>query len=104
MPNVPAGAKAPADRKKPAAQLDAEGVETAEVVWRDHTFTVVADPDDWPVEASLAFEEGKATVGVRAMLGDKQWAELMRMKPRNRDLADLFNEIAKSLGLEGAGE
>jgi len=101
---IPAGVKAPTDRKKPAAQVDAEAVETVEVVWRDHTFTIDADPDDWPVEVMLAFEEGKAAVGVRGILGAKQWADLMKTKPRSRDLGDLFDAVAKAIGFEGAGE
>jgi hypothetical protein len=36
---------------------------------------------------------------VRLILGPDQWAELMKDKPRNKDLGDLFETIAKALGL-----
>ena len=104
MTAVPRGATKPTDHLKSAAQLEAEGVGTTDVPWRAHTFTVPTDADDWTVETTLAFEEGKAASGVRLMLGDRQWAELIKDRPRNRDLADLFDTIAKALGLESAGE
>lgn len=94
MTAIPKGATVPADHKKSAAQIEAEGIATAEVVWREHTFTVVADPDDWTVETTIAFEEGKAASGVRLILGPDQWAELLKDKPRNRDIGDLFEHIA----------
>lgn len=101
MPTAP---KQPADHQKSAAQIEAEGVETGEVKWRAHTFTaLVKDPDDWPVEVTMAFEEGKAATGVRLMLGKEQWAELMKDKPRNRDLGELFDAIAETFGLETSG-
>lgn len=89
----------PQDHKKSAAQIEAEGVKTVDVQWRGHTFTVPAEAEDWPVEVTLAFEEGKAASGVRGMLGTEQWAELMKTNPRNKDLGDLFTAIAKDLGL-----
>ena len=99
-----AAPRTPQDHKKSAAQIEAEGIATVEVEWRGHTFTVTADPDDWPVETMLAFEEGKAASGVRGMLGATQWAELMKSKPRTRDLSDLFSAIAAAMGLNTAGE
>ena len=104
MVAVPKGATVPEDHKKSAAQIEAEGVETGEVVWRGHTFTAVKDADDWPVEVTLAFEEGKAASGVRLLLGKTQWAELMKDKPRNKDLGELFDHIAETFGLETSGE
>ena len=104
MTTIPKGATVPTDHKKPAAQIEAEGGAATDVVWRGHTFTVDADPDNWAVETTLAFEEGKAASGIRSILGPKQWAEFMKSKPVNRDMGDLFNEIAKALGLETSGE
>jgi len=104
MTTIPKGATVPADHNKSAAQIEAEGIETTDVEWRGHTFTVSTDPDNWSVETTLAFEEGKAASGVRSILGPKQWAEFMKSKPVNRDMADLFNEIAKALGLGTAGD
>jgi hypothetical protein len=102
---MPAAPRQPADHKKPAAQIEAEGIETGEVKWRGHTFTaLVKDPEDWPVELTLAFEEGKPASGIRLMLGKQQWDELMATRPRNRDLGDLFDVIAATFGLKTSGE
>lgn len=103
MPDVPKGAKVPADHKSPV-QVEAEGGGTLGVTWRGHTFTVPAEAEDWSVTTTLAFEEGKAATGVRGILGTDQWADLMKTKPTNRDLSDLFDTIAKTMGLENAGE
>lgn len=106
-PHIPRNAKRPQDHKAPkktAAQIEAEGIETVDIEWRDLTFTVPATPDDWPVVITLAFEEGKAATGVKGMLGREQWAELMKTKPRNRDLGELFDEIAAAVGLGDAGK
>lgn len=103
MATIPKGATVPDDHKKSAAQIEAEGIPTVDIVWRDHTFTVGSDPDDWEVETTLAFEEGKVITGVRALLGKEQWAEFLKTKPRNRDTGELFDVLAKELGLGDAG-
>jgi len=104
MTDIPKGAKKPADHQKPAAQVEAEGIPLAEVSWRGHTFRVLSELEDWTVETTLAFETGRATVGIRGILGPEQWAELMKTKPLVRDLSELFDTIAKAIGLNTAGE
>jgi len=103
MPEIPKGATVPTDHNKPSAYTEMELVDIG-VTWRGHLFVIAADPDNWSVETTLAFEEGKAATGVRSILGPKQWAEFMKSKPVNRDMGDLFNEIAKALGLGTAGD
>lgn len=92
-----------APRPTPAVQLEAEGAITTELPWREFEFTIAATADDWPVEATLAFEQGKAATGVQVILGDEQWAALLKSKPTNRDLSDLFDSIAKANGLRSSG-
>lgn len=104
MTNIPKGATVPSDHLKSAAQIEAEGIAEIEVQWRTLTFTVAAEADDWSVETTLAFEEGKAASGVRGILGPEQWGELMETNPRNRDLGELFDAIAAALGLDTSGK
>lgn len=99
MPEIPKGATVPDDHKKPAAQLEAEKSETTDVTWREHTFTVVSDVDDYPVEAVMAFETGRNFTGLEIILGPAQWAEFMKTKPRKRDGLSLFEVIGEALGL-----
>jgi len=99
MPDIPKGATVPDDHKKPAAQLEAEKAETTDVTWRGHTFTVVSDPDDYPLEAVMAFEKGQNFTGLEIILGPKQWAKFKVTKPVKRDGVSLFNVIGEALGL-----
>lgn len=99
----PKGVKAPQDHKSPA-QRDAEGAEVVEIEHNGVTYTIPADADDWTVETTLAFEEGKAMSGIRGVLGPKQWATYLKSKPVNADARDLFDKIAEAVGMETAGE
>ena len=96
--------KTPQDHRKPAAQLEAEGVPTVDIVWRDHTFTIGSDADDYPVEVVLAFEDGHNVTALRGLLGPEQWATFMATKPVRRDISALFDTINTVLGYGSVGE
>lgn len=101
-PTIPATAKQPTDR--PAPQREAEGDQEVTVEWRGDTFSVPADGDDWPAEASIAFETGAAINGVRLLLGPRQWALVAKHKPTTRDVGELFQLIGEAMGMESTGE
>jgi len=98
MPEIPKGATVPADHQKPAAQLEAEGVETAEVTWRGHTFTVATDPDDYPIAVVMAFERGQNLTGLEILLGAKTWGELTKTMKTKRDATNLLEVMGEALG------
>jgi hypothetical protein len=100
MPKIPPGATRPEDHKKSAAQVEAEGGEKITVSWRDFEFVIDADADDWSARTTLAFEQGRAVTGVQGILGPKQFGELMKSNPKNKDVGELFQLIAKTIGLE----
>lgn len=83
---------------------EARAVETIDVEWNGNTYTIAASADDWPVEVTLAFEENKAATAVKMLLGAEQWDTFAAMRPTNRDMAELFDTIAKRLGFTSAGE
>lgn len=85
-------------------QAEAEGIETVEVVWRDHTYTVPASPDDWPISATLALEEGKAATFVGELIGKKAVVALAKAGLRNSDLGDLAQAILAAEGVADQGE
>ncbi len=89
-----------------AIEREARNIDTAEVVWRGHTFTVPSSPDDWDVELTLAFEEGKVASAISMLLGAEQWNAFMstKPKPKNRDLGEMFEAVAQQLGFQSAGE
>lgn len=93
----------PKDHQKSKAQQESEGEEYVDIDWNDLQFEVLADPDDWPVSATIAFEEGKAATAVRLLLGPEQWAEFQATNPKNKDLGSLFQTIASDLGLGDQG-
>ena len=99
MTEIPKGVTLPSDHNKSAAQIEAEGIQTTDVEWRGHTFTVASDPDDYPVEVIIAFEKGQHFVGLELILGDKGWARFMKTKPLKRDGVSLFEAIQEGLGL-----
>jgi hypothetical protein len=105
MPDIPKGAKKPADHLPPAAQTEAEGTQFITVTWRDREFTIPASLDDASVDTIEAFEDRKGIAAVRGILGEKQWAAFKaEYKPTLRDLNSLMEPIAEAMGLDGPGE
>lgn len=97
MVAVPKGAKVPEDRKSPA-QIDAEDIPTIDVEWRGHTFTVMSDPDDYPVAIVQAFERGQNLTGLEQLFGIEQWQVFLKTKPTKRDATSLLEAMGEILG------
>jgi len=100
MPEIPKGATVPADHKKPAVQIEAEGIPMTDVTWRGHTFTVMSDPDDWPTPVVIATEAGHNLQALGILLGPKQYAEFLKAAPTKRDVDDFSKVMGEALGLE----
>lgn len=77
---------------------------TMPIEWDGHTYTVLKDTDEWPVDITEAFEDGRASTAIRGLLGPAQWKAFKATKPTNRDLGQLFQEIAQAYGFESSGE
>jgi hypothetical protein len=81
-------AKAEATKKKASFEYDAE------------TYTI-ASTKEWGIDVIEAIEDEKIVSAIRAILGDKQWANFKK-KPRTvDDLNTLFEHISKAAGLQG---
>lgn len=103
---IPAHAPRPQDHKPPqktAAQREAEGIETVDVEFDDVVYTIVADPVDWTLDVTEAFEQGKAITAIRGLLGNAQWRVVRSKGYRNKDFNELFNLLAKAGGFGPAG-
>lgn len=103
---IPSHAPKPQDHKPPqktAAQREAEGIETVEVEFDDVVYSIMADPVDWPLDATEAFEQGKALTAIRGLLGEKQWRVVRSKNYRNKDFNELFHLLARAGGFGPAG-
>lgn len=106
--NAPAmdNAPEPQDRKKPAAQLEAENVETVTIEWDGLEFEIPADPDEWDfwtvVEPLSSNNVVQATLG---LLGPKQTLRLRQQRPKikPKDFAGIFEAINEVIGFGNSG-
>jgi hypothetical protein len=103
MSSIPEGVKMPEDRKS-AAQREAEGAETVTLDYEGESFTLPADPQDWPTRAMLAFEEGKAFAAIKALIPPRRYQKLGIDDWPARKTTGLFEAFAKAAGLDDAGE
>lgn len=78
--------------------------EAATIVWRDHTFTVDREFDDWSLALVEALEEGRSVAIIREALGPAQWASVKSESPKVRDITGLADDIANALGFGSTGE
>lgn len=102
MPEIPATARKPRDRQKPAAQLEAENA-VHHLDWRGLDLTFPSDSDSWPLEVLEHIEAGEIIGGIRSVLGDEQWAQVRALKPTIGEAKELFNEFAKLAGFDTPG-
>lgn len=85
-------------RKSPTA---AEALnEPIEFEWRGTKYTVPAT-NQWPYEALEAFEEGKLSGFLRALLGEEQHDAFKATKPLVSDMTDFIEQMQKALGIAG---
>jgi hypothetical protein len=86
-----------------ARKSEAAG-EKATIEWREHTFEVDREFDDWSLALVEALEEGQFVAIVREALGPDQWAVVRAEAVKVRDLNGLADDIAVALGFKSAGE
>lgn len=87
-----------------SAESEVTGNSEHTVTWRDLTLTFSDDAQDWSVDAIEAFEQGKSVTALRELLGEKQWGEVRKLKPKGRDVADLMDVIAQAAGFTDSPE
>ena len=104
MTTIPKGAKVPTDHKKPAAQIEAEGVETVQVEYKGATYTFPAGLEDADGDVLDAIDDQKLSHALHGLLEGGEWARFKATKPRVRDYTDMFGAYAKVIGLESLGD
>ena len=78
--------------------------ETATIEWREHTFEVEREFDDWSLALVEALEEGRSVAIIREALGPAQWSVVKSESPKVRDITGLADDIANALGFGSSGE
>ncbi|QCG77761.1 tail assembly chaperone [Gordonia phage Reyja] len=105
----PAGAPEPQDYRPPV-QREAEStgiddefidIEFTTLAGTTHTFSVPADPQDWPGSVLHALENRKALTAIEGLLGDRAWATVKHWKMR--DINRLYERIAEEGGFAPQG-
>jgi hypothetical protein len=104
MAEIPATARRPRDRQKPAAQVEAEAVGTIEVQYDDITLTFPADMDEIDGDVLDALDDQKLSHVLRALLVNGEWERFKATRPKAKDYPRLFNLYAVQIGLNSAGE
>ena len=101
----------PQDRKpkkaaKPAVQREAEAgddIEMIEVPYDGETYTIPADPQDWPIMATRAFEKGHMVSAIEELVGGVQFNRMARKGYRNRHFAEIYDAFAEVGGFKTSG-
>lgn len=95
----------PRDEELPATPVmnEALGILVVPVRFDGMDLEVPADPEDWPVKATLAFEDGKVVNACRHLLSPEDFDKVMAKNYRNRQFGDLFNALAKAGGFANSG-
>lgn len=101
--DIPANAPRPQDHKKSAAQREADGDATVEIVFRGEKFRVAADMDDWHVLAVQAFSRGRNIDAIEMLLGPRQWARYLTKFSKKRDFDEFAELVAIRFGFGAAG-
>ena len=84
-------------------QREAEGIDTVTVEFDGEEYTIPADPLDWDLTVTEAFELGRAITAVRGLLGPEQFATVTRKRYTNRKFGELFDLLAKAGGFDDSG-
>jgi hypothetical protein len=95
MANVPAEAKQPEDHKQKAVKAEADGDGYIEFEYSGTTYRLPADPQDWPVRVTRAYEHDRQADSAALLMESEEydvddWT--------NRKLNDLMTEYGKKAG------
>ncbi len=113
-PTIPANAPRPQDHKPKASEEpeddypnavmdEATGILMVTIHHDGMELTIPADPEDWPIQATLAFEDGKILNAIRALLSPREFNKVLAKNYRNKDFGKLYERLAKAGGFDNAG-
>lgn len=93
-----------ADLENPLPVMDeATGILMVTIEHDGLELSIPADPEDWPIDATLAFEDGKVLSAIRGLLSTKEFNKILGKKYRNKDFGKLYEKLAKAGGFDTSG-
>lgn len=113
-PVIPENAPRPQDHKPkaseepeddyPAAVVDeATGILMVTIHHDGLDLSIPADPEDWPIMATRAFEQGKIITAIENLLSTREFAKLAAKNYRNKEFGKLYERLAKAGGFDNSG-
>ena len=111
---IPDHAPRPQDRKAkasdepeeeyPNAVVDeATGIPMVSITHDGLTLAIPADPEDWPILATRAFEQGKIITAIENLLSARDFGRLVAKNYRNKQFGKLYERLAKAGGFDTSG-
>ena len=111
---IPDHAPRPQDRKAkasdepeeeyPNAVMDeATGILMVTIHHDGLELSIPADPEDWPIMATRAFEQGKIITAIENLLSTREFAKLAAKNYRNKEFGSLYERLAKAGGFDSSG-
>lgn len=113
-PVIPDNAPRPQDRKAKADPV--EDFDESEPVMDEATgilmvtihhdgleLSIPADPVDWPILATRAFENGKIISAIEGLLTPQEFAKVLKKNYRNKEFGKLYEKLAKAGGFDNTG-
>lgn len=82
-----------------AVEAEATG-KRVEFEWRGTKFTALPS-SEWPYEAMEAFEDGKVTHFLKALLGEEEHAKFKALRPLASDVESFITAMQEALGIQG---
>jgi hypothetical protein len=82
------------DPNPPAAEAEPE-VAMVPISFRSMRFEIPRDMDEWQTEACLAMNQSNYVYAAKLLLGDRQWAQLMAVGDRRKDIREFLTVFAE---------
>lgn len=101
---VPQDHRPAAEEEHPTPVMDeATGILMVTIHHDGLDLSIPADPEDWPIMATRAFEQGKIITAIENLLSTREFAKLAAKNYRNKQFGKLYERLAKAGGFDTSG-
>lgn len=82
---------------------EATGILMVVIEFDEMELSIPADPEDWPIKATMSFEDGKIINAIKALLSPGDFAKVLGKNYRNKEFGKLYEKLAQAGGFENSG-